>query len=178
MTSANPRRFFQFSLATMLVFVAAICVVLAVRVNRQEKRRAAIAKIEKLGGEIIYLSEMNKRQNDLVKSEGGKNVIVPRVGVFARIMRDDPSTNASVVMFGNDGNLTDAELAMLSTLPEIETLLIGDNPVTDAGLMNLASWPNLLFVYITERSQVTDEGIAEFQKIKPKCLVERGTIHP
>jgi hypothetical protein len=54
MTAAKSRRrFFQYSLGTLLVFVALICVLLAVRTNRQHNRRVAIAKIRVLQTHIF-----------------------------------------------------------------------------------------------------------------------------
>jgi len=117
------RRFFQFGLATMLLFVAAICVVLAVRANRQHNRRVAIAKIESLGGEIEYLGPK------------GSRVIEPDLGLLARLLGDDDaSTYVYVVSFPRGGDVNDGTLSLLLPLRELHFLLIRNCPVTDKGI--------------------------------------------
>jgi hypothetical protein len=171
----NPpmtRRFFQFSLAGILVFVAAICVFLAVRTNRQHNRRVAIAKIEKLGGEIAFASDWHPVNSFFLNVS--RNPVVPKSSPFARLWGDDPSTCVVQVYFSRGGRVTDAHLASLLPLGEIQELAIGDNPITDAGLMKLVSLPNLEWIDLRlGNTKVTEDGIARFRKALPNCVVWR-----
>jgi len=60
MTTDHPnpskprRRWFQFSLRTLLVLLTVLCVWLGVTVNRARKQREAVAAIEALGGYVRY----------------------------------------------------------------------------------------------------------------------------
>jgi hypothetical protein len=171
------RRFFQFSLGSLLVFVALICVVLAVRSNRQHNRRVAIAKIESLGGKIGYSSEWSKQSRDdtlvLAWMRGGRIAELPKIGPLARLFGDAPSTTVVSIYFNEDGKLTDADLGSVLSLPEVQIILVGANPVTETGLMNLASLPDLKWVYLTGNTNVTDDGIARLQKALPNCCIVR-----
>ena len=156
------RRFFQFGLATMLVLVAVICVVLAIRSNRQHNRRVAIAKIEELGGEIKYLSELSTLSSTAWD--------LPAIGRLARLFGDDPSTYVILVVL-NDAKVTDADLANLLTFSELQGLVIGNDSVTDAGLLSLGSLPNLKLIQFLDNACVTKTGVDEFHKALPNCKV-------
>jgi hypothetical protein len=90
MTSKPRRRFFQYSLGTLLVFVAFICVLLAVRTNRQHNRRVAIAKIYGLGGQIAFASDWHPVNSFFLNMSNGP--VLPKSSRFARLWGDDPST--------------------------------------------------------------------------------------
>ena len=57
--SKPRRRWFQFSLRTLLVAVAVVAVRLALTANAARKQRAAVAAIEALGGSVRYEHEQN-----------------------------------------------------------------------------------------------------------------------
>lgn len=139
---AEPRRgWFQFSLSTLLLFVAALCVLPAVRAHRQHKRQAAIAKIDSLGGQIMYLSAWNRHPRST------SAFTLPEIGPLARLLGDDPDTMAIRVYLGDNSNVTDADLAYLLPLKELRILVV----------LNTA--------------KTTDKGIAEIQKALPNCRV-------
>ena len=50
--SKPRRRWFQYSLRTLLVLVTVLCVWLGVTVNRARKQREAVAAIQELGGTV------------------------------------------------------------------------------------------------------------------------------
>jgi hypothetical protein len=59
-----------------------------------------------------------------------------------------------------------------AALTEIGSIFIGNNPITDAGLMRLTPLSELWEVVLGQ-TNVTDEGIESFRKAKPKCQVIR-----
>jgi len=171
------RRFFQFSLATLLVFVAAICVVLAVRANRQHKRRVAIAKIEKLGGKVDYLQQWQPYSGGTVtwftKQGGLKSIYVPKVGISAWLLGDDASSFVMCVEFRKEAMVTDADLTNLLPMSELRILDIGTNTITDAGLVCLESLRNLKWIRFAGDTKLTEDGIARFQEASPNCVIDK-----
>src|SRR5258708_13344826 len=90
------RRRFQFRLRTLFVLVAVICVFLAVRENRQHKRRAAIAKTMGLGGAMAHSRTL--RMPDRLEPVN--------LGLWAKHMGDNPL----ITLILNEKNLPDPNL--------------------------------------------------------------------
>jgi hypothetical protein len=155
----------------LLVFIAAICLLLALRVHRLEKRRAAIAKIERLGGHIINLSQWN----ELPKTTPGFSMkdCDTEIGLLARLLGDAPDMYAIRVYFDNNSQVTDTDLPSLLPLSEIRLLAFGTYRVTDAGLLSIKSLPDLKYLTLMGNPNVTNAGMARFQKALPNCLIER-----
>jgi len=170
MTAKPRRRWLQFSLGTLLLFVAALCVLLAVRSNRQNNRRVAIAKIESLGGEIEYLSAWIDKKGMYV---AGIKVDVPRLSLWARILGDNPATCIVAIYFRPEWKLTDADLVYVLSFSEMRILVMGSNQITDAGLLSLSSLSGLVYVVVRANRDVTEAGVAGLQKALPKCRIER-----
>ena len=66
MIDPTPRRRFQFSLRTLLVFVTAcpvLCSWLAVKIRKVEQQRVAAEAISKLGGFVTYDYELDPSGN-------------------------------------------------------------------------------------------------------------------
>ena len=77
------------------------------------------------------------------------------------------------VYFEDENDLTDANLACLLPFDELQVIVLGNNSVTDAGLISLASLPNVVYVELFGNTNVTDDGIARFEKALPNCVVWR-----
>ena len=67
--------------------------------------------------------------------------------------------------------ITDAGLAQLVDLPELESLSLQHTPVTDAGLANLARLPRLQMLYLAG-SSVTPAGLAGLATCQPLRYVQ------
>lgn len=70
-------------------------------------------------------------------------------------------------------NVTDAGLKNLKNLPYLEYLNLYGTAVTDAGLKELAGIKNLKTVYLWQ-TKVTDAGVAELKKAMPHLEVNMG----
>lgn len=68
----------------------------------------------------------------------------------------------------------DAAIEVLATLPNLQILLMNGTGVSNAGLDKLAKGASKLQRLGIERTKVTPEGIARFQKAQPGCRVEEG----
>jgi len=167
----TPKRtWFQFRLVTLLVCVAVICVVLALRVSRQDKRRVAIAGIESVGGKIIYLSEWTGKG---VIFAAGIKLDIPQLSLSERLLGDDPSNTIVAVYFEPNWKVTDVVLANTLPFTKMRVLVMGSNHITDAGLLRLKALSGLQLVTVDANRDVTEAGVAEFQKALPKCKIER-----
>ncbi|GAB3565419.1 ribonuclease inhibitor [Spirosoma luteolum] len=70
--------------------------------------------------------------------------------------------------------ITDAGLARLADLPNLEYLNLYGTATSDAGLASLARLPRLKTLYLWQ-TNVTEQGIARLQKAQPKLTIDRGT---
>ncbi|GAB4030727.1 leucine-rich repeat domain-containing protein [Spirosoma gilvum] len=70
-------------------------------------------------------------------------------------------------------NITDAGLKNLKNLPNLEYLNLYGTGITDAGLAELSSLKNLKTVYLWQ-TKVTDQGVANLKKAMPKLDVIGG----
>ena len=134
-TSKPRRRWFQYSLRTLLVLMLLVCIGtgwIAMKLQQVRRERAAVAAIERLGGEVGTWSRPNAWLRKLL----GDNFFVHPV----------------YVAFEND-----ASMEYLHELPQLERLHAGSQ-VTDAGLAHLKHVPQLRHLYIAG-SQITDAGL-------------------
>jgi hypothetical protein len=67
--------------------------------------------------------------------------------------------------------ITDEGVRHFEDLVELETLSLNGSQITDAGLMHLGqALPKLKSLYV-EDTQVTSDGVQEFQRVRPGCKV-------
>jgi hypothetical protein len=69
--------------------------------------------------------------------------------------------------------LTDAGVAHLTSLENLEWLHLGKTAVGDAGLMELAKLPKLKELTITFCPNVTDSGVSQLQAARPDLKITR-----
>ena len=183
MAAPPKRRWYQFSLKTLLVTLTLLCLgpggYVAYEQNKVRRQKGAVEAIEKLGGVVGY----------------GRNV-PGRSAMLRQILGDDTIGMVESVDFWNPSQVTDADLVQLARLPRLKHLQLDNSQVTDAGLKHLAGLENLsgLTLYNTQvtdaglvhlaglkglrhlslyRTQVTDAGVAELQKSLPNCRISR-----
>lgn len=76
-----------------------------------------------------------------------------------------------VLHLGND-KITDQGLMLMAKATKLKELSLPMNPnITDAGLLSLKSIKTLTVVKVDKKSKVTPQGIAQLQKAVPNCKV-------
>ena len=189
MTDKPKRRWFQFRLRTLMVFVtlcAVACSWFTVRWQRARGQREAVEAIEKAGGSVLYDYQVDA---DWILT-GVSEPPVP--GWLRNVLGEDFFSDVVIVGLlsgvGNDrvvylkrltglrslslkdSQVTDSGLEHLQGLTKLERLDLGRTQVTDAGLEQLRGLTNMreLLLYST---QVTDAGVKKLQEALPNCSI-------
>jgi hypothetical protein len=77
------------------------------------------------------------------------------------VMRAGDQANGPVVLVDLRGkNLTDADLAVLKHLPQLQQLYVGNTRITDAGLANVKGLADLVVLEFSGNIGITDAGLA------------------
>jgi hypothetical protein len=182
----RKRRWYQFSLRTLLTFVL-ICAVgsawVAHRMDQKRREREAVAAVRKAGGFVFYEGDLN----EIDDSGRIVNPPRPRGPDWLRKLAGDDSFNDPVfVSFNNapnsaqatlatvgeldkvqylslqSSNITDSALANLNGLHQLRVLSLADTTVGDAGLAQLAELSKLEQL-VLGRTKVTDAGLANLE---------------
>ena len=174
MTNPKPkRRWYQFSLRTLMLFMVVCAVVSAwfgKKLDETRREQVMVAEIEKLGGRVGYMDTMVPRwvaapfrRASFVGFCYG-NVTDDEVVHLERL------TNLKRLSL-NGAQVTDAGLVHLEGLPNLEVLGLAYTQVTDAGLEHLKGLSNLKRLYLNG-TKVTDEGVEKLQQALPDCVIE------
>jgi len=198
--SPDKRRWHQFSLRTLLIFVTVLAVgpgswVIYERTKAQ-RQKAAVSLLGKQHSEVH--SRLSWMQALLVEDAPGNVVgvslrnrqvsdadLAPLADLPDLIWLDLDGTPLSdqglVHLAGlkklrrlrlDETQITDAGLANVANLTQLETLNLYKTGVTDAGLVHLAGLTNLETL-ILQKTQVTEAGVAKLQQALPKLHIER-----
>jgi len=146
--AAKPkRRWFQFSLATLLLLTLVCAVVLALWVTPAARQRRAVVFVESMYGYLEY------------EDEGDEAALAP--AWLREWLGPDYFQSVSVVAL--DGiQVSDAGLAHLKGLTALEELDLNYTPVSDAGLAHLKELTALERLYLGG-TQVSDAGLAHLK---------------
>jgi Leucine Rich Repeat (LRR) protein len=176
------RRWYQFSLLTLLVVLTLLCVgpggFVAYEQRKARQQQAAVEAIEKLGGSVEYDEEVPARSamvRQILGDESFGNVDVVS-------LCDTQANDATLVHVAglkslkhlslSDTQVTDAGLVYLAGLNGLTSLTLDNTQVTDAGLVHLAGLTKLE-ILLLPNTQVTDAGVAKLQKALPNCRIIR-----
>jgi hypothetical protein len=175
------RRWAQFSLATMFVVVTALCVWLAVVVNRAQRQRDAVAAIEALGGWVGYAENPPGRRflawlprdytDDVV------SVVLPESPTTFNdrdLIHLRPLPHLQRLQLNDQ--VTDAGLRELMGLTGLQILVLAGTPVTDGGLRQIRRFTDLEHLYFAG-TNISDAGAAELQAALPKCRIVRRAAY-
>ena len=178
--AAKPkRRWFQFSLATLLLLTLVCAVLLALFVVPAERQRRSAAFIESLGGYVQYSDEGDKaalapawlrewlgqdhfqsvRAVDLSETHISDAGLAHLKGLTALKRLDLGATQVS-----------DAGMEHLRGLTGLKVLYLGDTQVSDAGLSHLHELTTLEELYLID-TPVSDAGTADLRAALPNCLI-------
>ena len=138
------RRWFQFSLVTLLLLTLGCAVVLALWVAPAERQRRAVAFLKSLDGQVLYADDGEERAS------------TPEW--LRRILGKDYFTSVKAVDLSVP-QVSDAELVHLRGLTTLEALFLTGTQVSDAGLVHLKGL-RALEVLTLEGTQVGDAGLA------------------
>ena len=174
------RRWYQFSMRTLLVVVVVFCVWLGIRVQRARTNRArvaaveeAVAKITKLGGEV-YSNRNFFYQSS--RPDGGRRVQQRSPTWLEELFHDPggPDDPVEVLVVREvtfySTKVTNAELGHLKGLTNLQVLTLGNTQITDAGLERLKGLTKLETLYLGG-TKVTDEGVKKLQQALPNCRI-------
>jgi hypothetical protein len=173
------RRWFQYSLGTLLAFVALCalaCSWLAVKMRRAERQRNATTAIEKLGGSVAWDDRVSKWPRCL-RNVLGDDFFVSVKDVW---LNSTEVTDAGLEhlkglcelqeLFLDGTHVTGAGLEHLKGLSQLWGLYLGGTHVTDAGLKHLKRLSQLEFLVLRD-TRVTDNGIRRLQRALPNCRI-------
>jgi Leucine rich repeat len=141
------RRWFQFSLKTLLVALTLLCLgpggyLTYERARRQRQWRIA-DEIERMGGELAYVPP-NARGR--YWSEGILGDEIELIGVI----------------FSGNGGLTDDDLALLEAFPNLQQLTLSHTKISDAGLVHIKKLKQLEWLDLSQ-TRVTDAGLVHIE---------------
>ena len=181
----KPRhRWYQFSLRTLLVFVAVGGIGLGwlgVRLQRARKQKEAVEAILMLGGSVSYDCEFDEDGNlvDRVDSTVPAWLLrmlgpdffyeVTHVFCWSEFGGDDAThfqgLGSLELLWLENSDITDAGLKNLRGLTKLRELNLRCTRVTDEGLEHLAGLTNLEALYL-DATQVTDAGLRHLESMK------------
>lgn len=150
MTVTPPRRWYQFSLRTLLIAMTVLCIgpggYVAFEQEKARENQRAVAAIEKLGGYVFYYEKAPARS-----------------GLTRLILGDDSFGNVNGVDFNplktENRQITDADLRHLQSFPRLNHLVLKNcRQITDAGLGELSGLANLQYLYLND-TPITDAGL-------------------
>lgn len=152
------RRWFQFSLRTLLILVtvfAIACSWYAVEMQKAAKRRTAIKEIKRLGGDVRYYDASNP--NTLGDQ--------PKWHSLLRKLHGDEHLGNPVAVSLEGTQITDAGLDRLEGFRSLERLSLHGTQITDAGLVHIQTLDNLDFLNLGN-TDITDAGLAYVKDLK------------
>jgi hypothetical protein len=181
LTKAEPpkrkRRWFQFSLRTLMIGVtiaALACGWLVSKIERKRQEREAAEAIVKLGGFAFYDCEWTTQGLNFSNRPRGPAWLRKLLGenFFSEfeLVSLDKVQEAEAALGNLRGlthvkfltlsriNFTDADLEKLDELRDLQSLDLSETKVTDTGLVNLRGFTQLNSLELS-RTNVTDAGL-------------------
>ena len=154
----RKRRWFQFSLRTLLIFtlICAIpCAWLGRRIEQKRRERDAVSAIRTLGGSVTYDYE-------------------PRAEPFGpawlrQLFGDDFFSEVVEVSLAAT-KVTDGDLKILKEFHELTDVNLYLTKVSNAGIAFLKPRKHLGYVDL-DQTNVTDAGIRDLRRALPTCFV-------
>ncbi|MCH8043482.1 MAG: hypothetical protein IID44_07165 [Planctomycetes bacterium] len=193
MSDPHKRRWYQFSLKTLLVVMTLSCVGFSwfgVRLHRAQANRArvaavreSVAEIEKLGGYVSRQNEERRPRTWLEEQfDDPGDADDPAIIEFYDVYLVSRATDAGLMHVKEMKNLrhlnlrhtncTESGLENLKGLSKLSNLDLHNTNVTDAGLEHLRGLTKLCLLVLSD-TNVTDEGVQKLQQALPKCKIVR-----
>jgi hypothetical protein len=176
-TPVRQRRWFQYSLRTLVVFVtlcAIACSWVAVKMKHAREQREAAEAIAEFGAWMKWSEPSGPRW-------------------VRQLMGDDPFRDVTMACLPRDG-FTDSRLGHLKGLSQLQCLILYETNVTDVGMENLRGLRQLQHLILArtgisdaglepikslsqlreldlEEDKLTEEGVNKLQLALPKCKI-------
>lgn len=126
-------------------------------------------EVLELRGIPWYEEEREPRRNGamkwIAKHRGLRELSLPLWGVDDSALSQIALPRLRKLSLGGNPRVTDAGLAQLRDLPELEWIDLSDTGISDAGLKELARFPKLRSVALHD-TQVTDAGLEHLKRLK------------
>jgi hypothetical protein len=180
-TPLPKRRWFQYSISTLLLLIAFCAVVLALFVNPALRQRRAVAYVESLGGRVSYANSRETESAhvpewleqrlgiDFFRSVNG--VYLDGTQVSDAGLAHLKGLNVLERLSLYDTRISDAGLAQLKEMNALERLSLHSTQISDAGLTHLQGLAALEVLYL-HNTQVSDAGMSRLQTALPNCRIE------
>ena len=175
--NANPRRWFQFSLRTLLIAVtlaAGLLVAWRVYVEPYRRQRETMALIEELGGSYKTEPGGPEWMLDWFGTDNFQNVVFVALndcGDPDKYLGQIESLPSLQTLCVGGQKFTDEHLSRLKRLTTLSSLTLTSTSVSDAGLAylkGLSKLQELKLFYI----RVSDAGVKELKKALPNCRID------
>ena len=180
--SPKPRRrWFRFSLRSLLLLVVLVAIPLGWKVNRVRNQRMVVAEIEKLHGQMYYDYQRNFIGGSTSAAPPGPNWLRDILGVdyFADVVHVNVSgpqvtdkTLARLLslphlqLLGVDSDeITDSEVALVARSKELIGFNLKAKTITVAGIDHLQGLPTLQYLRLYG-SEVNDSWVEHIAKLK------------
>ena len=196
---AKPRRsWLRFSLRTMLVVVALFGIWLGIIANRANRQRSAVETIRNAGGEVWYdhgglpdsvgdpFADDSPPGPAWLRNLIGIDYCATVVGIrFDTREQGDQDLFALIADLPHlqyvslaGPRVTDARLAELIGLAELNRLLLSKTCVTDSGLRHLEGLPRLKHLILCDRKTITDAGLQDLKRAMPDLKIIEPRLGP
>lgn len=168
----------RFGLRSFLLSVTVFAVWFGLQVNRTRQQAIAVAKIQELGGRVVYSFQVPNGRFDGKAEPAVPQWLWPIFGkgkvydidfmyepVDDEKLSDMPSYLQLLPKFHGlyfeGSKIGDLTLERLKSLRNFELINIDRTRVTDAGLLNLKKMPNLKYLVVAFADQVTAAGVEQ-----------------
>ncbi|MCY2995297.1 MAG: hypothetical protein NTY19_46660 [Planctomycetota bacterium] len=175
-TAKRKRRWFQYSLRTLLLLMLLFGVGLGwfareVRQSRAYRQAVMAADIARMEAEKQRMAAEQQGMVAAVAQMEAERAARKTVAEKAELEIQQLSGRVTGLDLSST-KVTDAGLIHLEGLTQLQTLNLGSTSITDAGLAHLKGLTKLQELDLSS-TKVTDAGVAELKKVLPKVKIER-----
>ena len=167
----SHRRWFRFSLRTMMIVVTLLCIGMGVTAYRANRQRKAVETIKKAGGSVGYDYQTDGDGWPISGDPPGPAWLRNLIGI------DYFATVVSVTIKSEKGSHDDS-VAALAELPQLSSLDMRGKGITDSTLLQIKGF-TLLNNLCLSRTQVSDTGLLNIKgltRLRHVTLVDSNTI--
>ena len=186
MTTPHPRRrFFRYSLRTLMLVVTVFCVWIGIIAMRARDQRLVVQAILDAGGSVFYEHQAQRAKTEPPGPRWLRQLIgdeyffrVRTVVLFGPKVNDMSLEMVSRFsklkdLYLVEAQITDAGLEHLRGLTNLRTLNFANARITDAGLVHLEGMTNLTNLSLVGHTKTTDEGVMKLQQALPNLRISR-----